>query len=386
MHLQNISLINFKNYSQVELEFSARINCFVGNNGVGKTNILDAIHYLSLSKSFFNSIDSQNIKYDEDFFVIQGAFLRGDTRENIYCSSKRNRKKQFKRNKKEYHRLADHIGLLPVVMISPADSNLITGGSDERRKFINAVISQYDRNYLNDLIQYNKALAQRNKLLKDFARSGMFDAESLELWDEQLIPLSKKIYTKRIDFIDKLVPVFQKYYDSIALGKESVGLVYQSHHHDADFSDVFKNALDKDRILQYTTRGIHKDDLVLELNGYQINRVGSQGQQKTYLVALKFAKYEFIKEVSGFNPILLLDDVFDKFDASRVTQIIQLVSENQFGQIFITDTHQSRLEKILSELSADYRLFRINKDIEEIKGLEGVKGVKGVEGVNGIME
>ena len=366
MHLQNISLINFKNYNQVELEFSARINCFVGNNGVGKTNILDAIHYLSLSKSFFNSIDSQNIKYDEDFFVIQGAFFRDDTQENIYCSSKRNRKKRFKRNKKEYQRLADHIGLLPVVMISPADSNLITGGSDERRKFINAVISQYDRNYLNDLIQYNKALAQRNTLLKDFARSGRFDIESLDLWDDQLIPLSQKIYTKRMDFIDKLVPVFQKYYDSIALGKESVGLVYQSHHHDANFSNVFKNALDKDRILQYTTRGVHKDDLVLELNGYQIKRVGSQGQQKTYLVALKFAKYEFIRDVSGFNPILLLDDVFDKFDASRVTQIIHLVSENQFGQIFITDTHQSRLEKILSELSADFRLFRINKEITDL--------------------
>jgi len=254
--------------------------------------------------------------------------------------------------------LADHIGLLPVVMISPADSNLITGGSDERRKFINAVISQYDRNYLNDLIQYNKALAQRNALLKDFTRSGRFDTESLELWDEQLIPLSQKIYDKRADFIDKLVPVFQKYYDSIALGKESVGLVYQSHHHDANFSSVFKDALDKDRILQYTTRGIHKDDLVLELNGYH--------------VALKLAKYEFIKEVSGSNPILLLDDVFDKFDASRVTQIIHLVSENQFGQIFITDTHQSRLEKILSGLSADFRLFRINNEIKEIEGIEGI--------------
>jgi len=377
MHLQNISLINFKNYSQVELEFSARINCFVGNNGVGKTNILDAIHYLSLSKSFFNSIDSQNIKYEEDFFVIQGDFLRENTQEKIYCSSKRNRKKKFKRNKKEYQRLADHIGLLPVVMISPADSNLITGGSDERRKFINAVISQYDRNYLNNLIQYNKALAQRNKLLKDFVRLGRFDAESLELWDDQLIPLSQKIYTKRVDFINKLVPVFQKYYDSISLGKETVGLVYQSQHHDGNFRDVFREALDKDRILQYTTRGIHKDDLVLELDDYQIKRVGSQGQQKTFLVALKFAKYEFIKEVSGSNPILLLDDVFDKFDASRVTQIIQLVSENQFGQIFITDTHQSRLEKILSELSADFRLFRINKEIEEIKGIEGIEGIEG---------
>jgi len=381
MHLQNISLINFKNYSQVELEFSARINCFVGNNGVGKTNILDAIHYLSLSKSFFNSIDSQNIKYEEDFFVIQGDFLRENTQEKIYCSSKRNRKKKFKRNKKEYQRLADHIGLLPVVMISPADSNLITGGSDERRKFINAVISQYDRNYLNDLIQYNKALAQRNKLLKDFVRLGRFDAESLELWDDQLIPLSQKIYTKRVDFINKLVPVFQKYYDSISLGKETVGLVYQSQHHDGNFRDVFREALDKDRILQYTTRGIHKDDLVLELDDYQIKRVGSQGQQKTFLVALKFAKYEFIKEVSGSNPILLLDDVFDKFDASRVTQIIQLVSENQFGQIFITDTHQSRLEKILSELSADFRLFRINKEIEEIKEIKGIEGIEGIEGV-----
>jgi DNA replication and repair protein RecF len=366
MYLESIFLLNFKNYSQVELDFSPRINCFVGNNGVGKTNILDAIHYLSLTKSFFNTIDNQNINYDRDFFTIEGWFIRNSRTEHIFCGLKRNKKKQFKRNKKEYTRLADHIGLLPVVMISPADSSLITEGSDERRKFINTVISLYDKPYLDDLINYNHALVQRNLLLKDFVKKNRFEKESVELWDAQLIPPGERIHKKRIDFINHLLPIFRKYYDSIAMGKEIVDLTYCSHLDKGNFRDILTGVLQKDRVLQYTTAGIHKDDLILDLNEYPLKRVGSQGQQKTYLLALKLAKFEFIKKVIGFNPILLMDDIFDKFDAERVKQIIQLVSDENFGQIFITDTHQDRLEKILSGLSIDYKLFTINEEIIEV--------------------
>ncbi len=366
MYLRNISLLNFKNYSQVELTFSPKINCFVGNNGVGKTNILDAVHYLSLTKSFFNAIDTQNIKYDDDFAVIQGDFEKDGRVEQIYCGIERNRKKQFKRNKKEYERLADHIGLLPVVMISPADSSLIIEGSSERRRFIDAVIAQYDKPYLEDLIHYNKALSQRNRLLKDFSSKNRFNEESMQLWNDQLIPPGERIFGKRVEFIKRLIPIFQHYYDSIAKGGEKVSLSYQSHLTKGDFRELLREALYKDRILQYTTVGIHKDDLNLKLSGYPIKRVGSQGQQKTYLLALKLAKFEFIKNIVGFHPILLLDDIFDKFDKLRVKQIIELVAHQEFGQIFITDTHQDRLETILSELPAEYKLFRINEEVIEV--------------------
>ncbi|UCG27164.1 MAG: DNA replication/repair protein RecF [Bacteroidales bacterium] len=366
MYLKNISLINFKNYAQVELQFSPKINCFVGNNGVGKTNILDAIHYLSITKSFFNSIDTQNIRYEEDFFIIQGDFEKEGKTESIYCGIRKNRKKQFKRNKKEYQRLADHIGLLPVVMISPADSSLISEGSEERRKFIDAVISQYDKPYLEDLINYNRALSQRNILLKEFAKTDRFDNESLQLWDDQLIPHGERIHSKRVNFIKRLIPIFQKYYDSIAMGGEKVNMIYQSHLKDSQFRTLLNESRYKDRILQYTTVGIHKDDLNLQLSGYPIKRVGSQGQQKTYLVALKLAKLEFIRNIAGFHPILLLDDIFDKFDKLRVTQIIELVAHREFGQIFITDTNQDRLENILADMPADYKLFKINEDIREV--------------------
>lgn len=366
MYLRNISLINFKNYGQVELNFSPKINCFVGNNGVGKTNILDAVYYLSITKSFFNSIDTQNIKYDHEFTVIQGDFEKDEKIEQIYCGIKRSKKKQFKRNKKEYQRLADHIGLFPIVMISPADASLISEGSEERRRFLDTVIAQYDKRYLEDLINYNKALSQRNKLLKDFAKNENFSEESLQLWTDQLIPPGERVYQKRVEFIKRLIPIFQNYYDSIAKGGEEVSLTYKSHLAEDDFKKLLAKSQHKDRILQYTTVGIHKDDLSLHLSGYPIKRVGSQGQQKTFLVALKLAKFEFIKNIVGYHPILLLDDIFDKFDKLRVKQIIELVGHQEFGQIFITDTHQDRLEIILNELPADFKLFRINEEIVEV--------------------
>jgi DNA replication and repair protein RecF len=362
MHLSHLSIINFKNYDQLELNFSNKINCFVGDNGTGKTNLLDAIYYLSLTKSYFNSLDTQNIRHGEDQFLIQAEFMREGLDEKILCGVQRNKRKIFKRNKKEYVKLSEHVGLLPIVMISPADSSLIIEGSDERRKFLNAVISQFDGEYLESMMRYNRALGQRNVLLKNFHRSGSFQPDQLEVWDEQLIRYGTHIHQVRLEFIRDLLPIFQQYYESVSEGREQVGLEYKSQLHEKDFRTLLKEHEQKDRILQYTTAGIHKDDLDMTLSGYQIKRIGSQGQQKTFLVALKLAKFDFIRKVNGFHPILLLDDVFDKFDANRVKQIIRLVAENEFGQIFITDTNPERIKTILNELTIDYKLFHVGLD------------------------
>jgi len=359
MHLSKISLVNFKNYDQLDLNFSEKINCFVGDNGSGKTNLLDAIYYLSLTKSYFNSVDSHNIRHGEELFVIQGDYQRDNLKERIHCGVQKNKRKQFKRNKKEYTRLAEHIGLLPVVMISPADSALISEGSDERRKFINAVVAQYDAEYLDSLVRHNRALSQRNVLLKSFARNDNYQPELIEVWDEQLIRYGQYIYQQRKTFIAELIPIFQDYYGRISGGREKIGLSYESQVHMHTLKELFASHAEKDRILQYTTAGIHKDDLQMTLEGYPIKRIGSQGQQKTFLVALKLAKFEFIRKVNEFNPILLLDDVFDKFDAGRVKQIIKLVADQNFGQIFITDTNRDRIRKILKDLTIDYKLYLV---------------------------
>jgi DNA replication and repair protein RecF len=365
MFLSKLSLIQFKNIAQAELEFSPRINCFTGKNGVGKTNLLDAIHYLSLTKSYFNAIDAQNIMHSKDFMLIEGSFMREEAEESIYCGVKRTQKKQFKRNKKEYQRLADHIGLLPVVIISPADNPLISEGSEERRKFINSVISQYDHDYLEDMVKYNHALLQRNKLLKALPPNRIVDEELVEVWNDQLVGPGERIFQKRTDFARNLIPVFQKYYNYISFGRERVDVIYQSQLEGADFRELLRSSFVKDRVLQYTTTGIHKDDLVLSLDGHPMKRIGSQGQQKTLVVALKLAQFDFIRQNNGQAPLLLLDDIFDKFDGDRVKQIIHLVAEDHFGQIFIADTNKNRIEAMLAELNSDFKIF--NLDSEEIK-------------------
>ena len=367
MHLKRLSLTNFKNYSQADLEFSPRINCIVGNNGVGKTNILDAVHYLSLTKSFFNNIDSVSIRHNEDFFIIQGLFSKDGEEDNIFCSFHRHKQKMLKRNGKEYERLSDHVGRYPVVMISPADNALICEGSDERRKFMNKIISQYNSEYLESVLNYNKALQQRNRLLRDFSAFNNFDEEMLSVWDSQLIRYGIYAWTERERLVNELIPVFREYYSLVSNQKEKVKLKYYSHLNEGDFGDLLKNSMGKDRSLEYTTAGIHKDDLLFEMNGYPVRSLGSQGQQKSYLVALKLAKFEYIKSKAGYAPILLLDDIFDKFDAERVAQIIRLVGNHRFGQIFITDTHQERLQEILNDLDTDYKLFRIGESgVDEI--------------------
>lgn len=362
MHLKSISLLNYKNIAEAELEFSSKINCIIGDNGMGKTNILDAIYYLSFCKSHSNPIDSQNILHDADFFMLQGVYDVIDNTEEVYCGMKRKQKKQFKRNKKEYERLSDHIGLIPLVLVSPDDSNLILGGSDERRKFMDGVISQFNNNYLLHLLHYNNALKQRNALLKS---ETMVDITLFDIWEEQLQLYGQMIYEQRVNFIENFIPIFQDIYNQISGGNEQVSLNYSSQHTDRDILQSLKNTRERDKILGYTTQGIHKDELEMLLGGFAIKRVGSQGQNKTYLISLKLAQFYFLKTAHNFPPILLLDDIFDKLDSKRVREIIKLVSGESFGQIFITDTNRQHLDVILEQLSQQASIFVVRDgDIE----------------------
>jgi DNA replication and repair protein RecF len=366
MHLKKLSILNFKNYPEAELGFSPRVNCLTGNNGEGKTNILDAIHYLSFCKSFFNPIDSQNIMHEEPFFLIQGAYQLNGEEEEIYCGQKRNQKKQFKRNKKEYQRLADHIGIFPLVMISPADSELITEGSESRRKFMDSVIAQFDREYLESLISYNKVLSHRNALLKQFGDSGKFDPDSLEIWNDQLILYGEKVYRKRKDFINDFISIFRNYYELISGGKENVDLIYVSHLNESTFAEALAKALNRDKAMEYSTAGIHKDDIEFTINGHSLKKYASQGQQKSLLIALKLAQFDFIKKIKKITPILLLDDIYDKLDDLRVKQLMELVSSDNFGQLFITDTHPLRLAELFSTTNTDFKNFMIqNNTVQE---------------------
>jgi len=360
MHIEEISIVNFKNLSEVKAGFSPKLNCFIGNNGAGKTNMLDAIYYLSFCKSFFNATDQLNINHDESFFMLNGNYSRSESKEVISCGLQKGQKKQFKRNTKVYKKLQEHIGLLPLVMITPSDGNLILGGSDERRKFMDGVISQYDQNYLDDLLKYNRALLQRNNLLKQFAADRFFDEELLDIWNSQLIDYGSRIHKQRTKFVKKLIPVFQRYYSFISQGNELVGLEHQSDLYQNNFETELKNALAKDRAAQYTTVGVHKDDLTLNIGDYPIKKLGSQGQKKTYLVALKLAQFDFIKEISGQKPILLLDDIFDKLDQHRVEQIVATVAGEQFGQIFLTDTNREHLDTIIRKMETDFRIFNVD--------------------------
>ncbi len=358
MRLNRLSLLNFKNIEQAELEFSPKINCFIGNNGVGKTNLLDAIYYLSFCKSYFNTSDSHTLKHNEDMMLVKGVYQRLEKDELIYCGLRARQKKQFKRNDKEYTKLSDHIGLLPLVMVSPADTQLVTEGSEERRKYMNGVISQYDQQYLQTVIRYNRILAQRNALLKS-VQGRAADPTLFEILDEQLSTFAAVIHQKRMQFIEDLLPVFNELYAFISGNQEVIDLMYKSDMENGQLAQQLRATYEKDLALGYTTKGIHKDDLIFKLNGFPIKREGSQGQRKTYLISLKLAQYAFIRKVNRFAPILLLDDVFDKLDASRVEQIVKLVSDEAYGQIFITDTNREHLSDILEKIEREYRIFNV---------------------------
>lgn len=353
LYLEKIHLLQFKNYEDSEFSFVSGVNCITGDNGKGKTNLLDAIHYLCFSKSFLNPVDSQNIQHDAPFFVLEGFFQRDGREEQLYCALKRGQKKQLKRNKKEYDRLADHIGLFPLVVISPLDGVLVTGGSEERRRFIDSLISQFDHSYLDTLIAYNRVLQQRNALLKQIAERRSNEDDTLEVLDLQLAGLGVQVHQARTGFTSEFMEVFNRYYELVSGNQEQVSFEYISQLNDQDFVQVLKAQRDKDKRMQYTTAGVHKDDLDFKLGGFPIKRFGSQGQQKTYLAALKLAEHEFLGRKTGLQPILLLDDIFDKLDHQRVGRLIQKVSEEGVGQVFITDTGNEKISDV-------FRKFEVN--------------------------
>ena len=362
MVLEQLHLHHFKNHIGSDLTFGSQVNCLLGDNGSGKTNVLDAVHYLCHTKSYFNPIDGQNIAHGEDQMLVQGHFLRHDQREKVSCAIARGVKKVFRWNEKAYDRLADHVGRFPAVMIAPDDAALIHEGSEMRRKWLDSVISQSDRTYLKNIMSYNKALNQRNALLRYFAENRTWDEESLALWDAQLVPLAVAIRARRVAFVEAYAPVFQAVHEDITQGVESVGLVYRSDvgESEASFAEQLRLARDDDRRLRRSTCGTHKDDVVFQLGDHLLKRFGSQGQQKSFLIALKLAQFEFIKEQIGFKPILLLDDIFDKLDDNRVEQLISFTSKGMFSQVFITDTHEQRSKEILNKTGVDYNIFKIS--------------------------
>ncbi|MCE2712662.1 MAG: DNA replication/repair protein RecF [Cryomorphaceae bacterium] len=361
MHLCDLQLINFKNYEDAEIQLCPNVNSFVGRNGSGKTNILDAIYYLSLCKSYLNVMDRQNIRFDQAFFSIQGNWDKDGQKVHIHCAVKNGAKKVFKRNKKEYEKLADHIGQFPVVMISPYDRDLISEGSELRRKWMDGIISQFDRVYLEKVQRYGKVLEQRNALLKNMHDHRIFDKESIEVWDEQLSELGSEIHIKRSVFIQEFREVFQERYAYIGDSSEEVGLEYRSQLNDSDLLTLLKENERKDLYTQYTNAGIHKDDLVFTIKGHPVKKFGSQGQQKSFIIALRLAQYEWLKQHLNTTPVLLLDDIFDKLDQERVKKLLSLVSDHYFGQVLVTDTDEERIRTIFDRTETEHKLFLVDQ-------------------------
>lgn len=377
MYLQELKLSNFKNCQSADLSFSEKINCFVGLNAAGKTNILDSIYYLAFCKSYFTLTDKQNIRHGEDFFAIHGDFhFDNDEMHTISCVQKNTSKKSFKCDKKEYDRLADHIGKIPLVMISPYDSDLINNGSELRRKFIDGVISQFDASYLNHLLNYNKALQQRNRQLKFFQENKFWDTTLLEMWDRQLLQNAAPINEKRKAFLEEFVPVFQKYYEIVSCAMcegehttnvaETVSIKYNSALNERPYEELLLESLNHDRFSAYTNVGIHKDDLQFLINGHPVKQFASQGQQKSFVVAIKLAQFDFNYKKIGHKPILLLDDIFDKLDDNRVTQLVKLVGNDHFGQVFITDTQRYRIKYLMDNTVVNHKIFKVSNGIISI--------------------
>lgn len=358
MLLTSLSILNYKNIRDASLTFSPKVNCLVGLNGQGKTNVLDAIYLLSFTKSAFSVIDSQNITHDENFAMVQGEYQSNTASDptTITCGIKRGAKKTFKRGQKAYTRLLDHIGLIPLVMVSPEDNELIAEGSDERRRFMDSVISQYSHRYLEDLTAYNTLLKNRNATLKQLADAESTDTSMLEVYEYRMVPLAERIYSERSAFISAFVPLFNEIYSEISGHAEQVSLRYISQLQDRNLAESLARTRQRDLILGWTSQGIHKDDIEMLLDTYPLKRVGSQGQQKTYLLAMKLAQALYLSNSAssptskGEAPLLLLDDIFDKLDNERVERIIRLVNSDRFGQIFITDTDRQHLTDILGHI------------------------------------
>lgn len=355
MRLKKLSLLNFKNIARQDLTLCPGVNCLVGDNGTGKTNVVDAVYYLSMCKSSLPMTDTQSILHGEEFFMIEGQYVSdAEKNERIVCSFSRKAGKVLKRNGKEYDRLADHVGLVPAVIVSPADSALISDSADERRRYLNACLAQLDRVYLGAVMRYNAVLGERNRLLKMRP-----DETMLSIYDRQLVEHGTKIHAARQAFVERLQPVVAEYYRALSGDREQVELHYKSELNERSFEEVLLAARQKDLANEFTTSGIHRDDLTLRIGGYPLRKYGSQGQQKSFLIALKLAQYAIVAEACGEKPLLLLDDLFDKLDAGRVEQLIRLVADDTFGQIFITDCNPTRLKSILDKAGGEYALFRV---------------------------
>ena len=360
MHLKNLRLLNFKNYEDVYIEFTSKINCIVGENGSGKTNMLDAMHYLSLTKSAINSIDIQNIRHESIFFTIKGTFNKSGRDHEIFCSLEKGKKKVFRQDNTEYEKLSEHIGQFPAVLIAPGDNEIIRDGNDIRRKYFDTILAQIDHQYLLDLMDYNHNLRQRNSLLKFFRDNLSADPDLIEPYNHNLLDLGQKIHQKRKNFADRYFPVFEEKYAFIAENKEKTTISYVSQFDEIDYENTLKTTLSHDIEAQRTSFGIHNDKWELMINGRRLKNFGSQGQQKTFVIALKLAQYDVIKEENGFAPLLLLDDIFDKLDDRRIHKLMGMVAADYFSQIFITDTRPERTKSILSSLSLEGNIVAIN--------------------------
>lgn len=358
-HLARLKLLHFRNHREADVDLGPELNCFTGANGTGKTNLLDAVHYLSLSKSYFDPVDVHNILHGEDLFMLQGTMATADGDDAVLCSVRRGQRKVLSRNRKEYDRMADHVGRYPVVMITPYDGQLVLEGSEVRRRFLDGLIAQFDKAYLEALIRYNRALLQRNTLLKRFAETGTGSLDDLAPWDEQLVVNGTAVHQVRAAFMGELIPLLNEHYHGISAGPEEVALEYRSQLEGTDMRTLLADAWPRDRAAQYTTAGIHKDELVFTIDGRPLKRHGSQGQQKTYLIALKLAQFDLTRARSGTRPILLLDDIFDKIDPQRMRHLLALLSGHRFGQVIVTDTDARRLHQALDGLDLDTRFFHL---------------------------
>lgn len=367
MRLTRLQLLDFKNHHEVEMELCAQVNCLLGDNGTGKTNVLDAVHYLGNAKGYFNPIDSQNIRHGQGAFLVEGTFAveapDGDVElDRVACAVAKGQKKLLKRNGKAYGKLADHVGRYPVVMIAPSDSMLVLDGSEVRRKWMDAVISQYNRPYLDRLIQYHHLVQQRNILLRYFAENRTWDEAQLTPWDEQMVPLAESIAEERIRFLEEFTPEFQRIHRELSGGREQVGLTLHTKVFAGRFSESLQAARDDDRRLRRCTVGIHKDDVDFRIGEHPLKRFGSQGQQKTFLLALRLAQVEHLARRVGRRPILLLDDIFDKIDAHRAGALMKALGQADYGQVFISDTDNARIPALLSEAGVEHTCWWVDGD------------------------
>jgi DNA replication and repair protein RecF len=379
MFLQKISLAHFKSYEYENFEFSERVNCIVGENGIGKTNLLDAIYFLALTKSSISNQDALSINHEAEYMMIEGDFGIFDFRfsisdlesiqseipnlksEIITVSLQRGQKKVVLRDKKAYERISEHIGRFPVVMLSPNDTDIIRDGSEERRKFFDGVMAQLDSEYLENLLQYNRLLLQRNSLLKQFAERNYTDDLLLDIYSDPLVEVSLKLYKARNQFVTAFLPLFKKHYNTLSDAREDVEMIYESEVGAENFTQIFRKNRQRDLAAQRTTMGSHKDDFIFEINGFTLRKFGSQGQQKSFVIALKLAQFEMLTKVKGFPPLLLLDDIFDKLDDRRIQQLITMMVDGTFSQVFITDARPERTRQLLGDLGVEVKYFEIGK-------------------------